>query len=292
MGKFDGVLICSDIDATLLLKDVFPEENIKAIKYFQENGGRFTLATGRLFDFLDKYADVMVPNAPFIAMNGAIIVDKANDRVLFDCPLDTDPGKMVEETLRALPCLVGAYVFPLGRSTVVNRTEDGGFEVAFPLNNAPLIAGAIPPNDEKSKKYAKNADQLNEIFGYPETKVYKIVFRVDEGYSDEAKAALDERFPDYSVFRSWARGVEVQSPLADKGKSARRLAEMLGDVRLLVCVGDYENDLSMIKEADVGYAVANARPDLKAAADRVTKRECLEGAIAEIIYDLDRELGE
>ena len=82
----------------------------------------------------------------------------------------------------------------------------------------------------------------------------------------------------------------MQNSEADKGKGARMLADILGGVKLLVCAGDYENDISMIEQADIGYAVANAHPSVKAAADRVTKRECLEGAIAEIIYDLDKEL--
>ena len=290
MGKFDGVLLCSDIDATLLLKENFPEENVKAIKYFQENGGRFTLATGRLFDFLDKYSHLVVPNAPFISMNGTVIVDKSTDEVLFDCPLDADPGRMVEETMRALPYLLCAYVFPMGRSIIVKRTEDDLFEAASPMENVPLLPGAPPPNDERTKKYAKNADELNKIFGYPERNIYKVVFTSQDENCEEVKAAIMERFSDFSVFRSWARGIEVQSPLADKGKGARKLAEILGDVKLLVCAGDYENDISMIKEADIGYAVANAHPSVKAVADRITKRECLEGAVAEIIYDLDREL--
>ena len=68
------------------------------------------------------------------------------------------------------------------------------------------------------------------------------------------------------------------------------LANLLGDVKLLVCAGDFENDISMIESADIGYAVANSHPDVKAAADRITKRTCAEGAIAEIIEDLDREI--
>lgn len=290
MGKFDGVLLCSDIDSTLLLKDDLPEENQKAIKYFQENGGRFTLATGRLFDFLDKYSDIMVPNAPFIAMNGTLIVDKATDKVLFSCPLDADPGKIVEETMRSVPHLSCAYVFPMGRSVIVKLTEDELFEVAFPMENVPILPGAPPPSDERSVKYARNAEEMNKILGYPEKEIFKVVFSAQVGYGDEVKEEIAARFSGFSVFRSWVNGVEIQSPLADKGKGARRLAEILGDVKLLVCAGDYENDISMIKEADIGYAVANAHPSVKAAADRVTKRECLEGAIAEIIYDLDREL--
>ena len=41
----------------------------------------------------------------------------------------------------------------------------------------------------------------------------------------------------------------------------------------------------MIKEADIGYAVANACEPLKAVADRITTAK-LGGAIAEIIYSL------
>lgn len=278
MGKFDGVLLCSDIDATLLLGGVLPEENQKAIKYFQENGGRFTLCTGRLFDFLDKYSHLVRPNAPFIAMNGTLIVDKESGKELYTCPLSADPGRMAADTLKAIPYLRAAYVFPGGHSTKVTITGEGVFEVSY------------PDNDTTVTKLAKDADELNEIFGYPENNVYKIVFTVDADRSDEAKAAIIGLFPDFSIFRSWINGIEVQSPQADKGKGARMLASLLGDVKLLVCAGDYENDISMIEEADIGYAVANAHPSVKAVADRITERECLEGAIAEIIYDLDREL--
>lgn len=279
MGKFDGVLLCSDIDSTLLMGGVLPEENQKAIKYFQDNGGRFTLCTGRLFDFLDKYSHLVIPNAPFIAMNGTMIVDKSTGETLYSHPLDADPGKMVEDTLRTLPYLLAAYVFPEGHSTKVTLTDSGDFEVFF------------PESKERSPEKAKNAAELNKIFGYPDkNKIYKIVFTVPTEKSDEAKAAIMERFSDFSVFRSWINGIEVQSHEVDKGKGARMLARLLGDVKLLVCAGDYENDISMIEEADIGYAVANAHPSVKAAADRITKRECLEGAIAEIIYDLDKEL--
>lgn len=279
MGKFDGVLLCSDIDATLLLRGELPEENQKAIKYFQENGGRFTLCTGRLFDFMDKYSHLVKPNAPFIAMNGTLIVDRETGKELYSCPMPVAPGKITADILQSIPYLLDAYVFMGGPSNRVKLNGDGAFEVSYPDENNNTVT-----------KTAKDADELNEIFGYPEKKFYKVVFRVETEKSDEAKAAIIERFPDFSVFRSWINGIEVQSGEADKGKGARRLAEIMGDVKLLVCAGDYENDISMIEAADIGYAVANAHPSVKAVADRVTKRECLEGAIAEIIYDLDREL--
>ena len=38
----------------------------------------------------------------------------------------------------------------------------------------------------------------------------------------------------------------------------------------IICVGDYENDISMFANADISYAVANAIPEAKAAATRIT----------------------
>ena len=55
--------------------------------------------------------------------------------------------------------------------------------------------------------------------------------------------------------------------------------------RLTVAAGDYENDTEMLIAADIGYAVANAVPSVKAAADRITV-SASESAIARIIDEL------
>ena len=49
MAKFDGILICTDLDGTLLKKDkTVSRENLDAIEYFKANGGYFTYVTGRM----------------------------------------------------------------------------------------------------------------------------------------------------------------------------------------------------------------------------------------------------
>ena len=47
MGKFDGILLCSDWDGTLSDSGNIPKANIDAIRYFQREGGLFTFASGR-----------------------------------------------------------------------------------------------------------------------------------------------------------------------------------------------------------------------------------------------------
>ena len=49
--------------------------------------------------------------------------------------------------------------------------------------------------------------------------------------------------------------------------------------------GDGENDISMLRVADISYAVGNAVPAVKAVAMRQTI-PCGEGAIAQIIQEL------
>ena len=54
-----------------------------------------------------------------------------------------------------------------------------------------------------------------------------------------------------------------------------------------VAIGDYNNDISMIKAAGVGIAVANAVEEAKAVADIVTVSN-EEHAIAKIIEGIER----
>ena len=134
----------------------------------------------------------------------------------------------------------------------------------------------------------KTRDELTEFFA--DKIIYKVLYIFPEEYSESARDSITADFPEYAVARSWINGVELQRADADKGSSTRRLAEMLGDVKLLVCVGDFENDISMIKNADIGYAVNDSIDGALAAAHRITKRTCKEGAIEEIIEELEREL--
>ena len=84
---------------------------------------------------------------------------------------------------------------------------------------------------------------------------------------------------------SW-RTLEVCPEGSGKGEALKRMLPLLGKTfDKVVCVGDNQNDIGMIKLADVGYAVGNAIPALKAAATRVTVNSG-EGAIAKIIEEL------
>ncbi len=252
MKDFSDILICSDFDGTLFYEKV-SDTDADAIRYFQEHGGAFTLSTGRFPTVLqDKNVTNLSLNAPMICMNGALIYDLKNEKKLFEEIMSTD---VAEPILK-----------------ICERHED--------IDNI-----FIPTHNDILQTRYCYAYETEKIAGLINQGVYKIVFHINKERCDEIFERILSMIPEkFAVSRSWITGVEIQQAAASKGSSARKVANMLGR-KTLICVGDFENDISMINEADIGFAVANACEPLKKVADRVTS-SAVGGAVAEIIYSL------
>ena len=81
------------------------------------------------------------------------------------------------------------------------------------------------------------------------------------------------------VYRAAPRIIDIHAKGVSKAKSARQLQQQLGK-KILVCAGDAENDLSMMRDADYAFAPADG-----IIADRFeTVCPCAEGAVADVIY--------
>lgn len=262
MGKFDGWLICSDFDGTIYVDKALSDENCRAVKYFQDNGGRFTFASGRFTNMFDSFRDRIEANAPIAGLNGSVIADPSDGRILY--------------------------------SGGVSR--DGAAEFAFGcFDDYPSVRAVIFYTPDSLVKVTRDriadgtAVPAEVCAGLPET-LSKIAVIAGAESSGEVFADITARTAGkYSISRSWVCGIEINDPADTKGKAVRRIGGMVGAGHI-VCVGDYENDLSMIEAADIGYAVGNAVPALKAAADRITV-DCHDHAIAAVILELDAELG-
>ena len=97
MGIFTGDLICTDCDGTLTdSHGALSAENAAAIRFFQEEGGLFTVATGRFPKHVLQFAPAFRPNTYQIVGNGTTIYDIDHDRVLEEITLSESP----EEALR------------------------------------------------------------------------------------------------------------------------------------------------------------------------------------------------
>ncbi len=252
MGRFDRFLICSDIDGTFAFGKDVPQRNLDAVKYFQSEGGIFTLSSGRSPGYAEQTFPVVL-NGPSINDNGAVIYDHRLRRVLWSFPLDGS-GIMLEWVSRQE--VQSAFL----------RFSDGTFEV------------------EKSQiadfAASHTTGELHKVLCSFSDEDAAIAFR------DHARETFGNR---YDIRRSWSLGVEFISPLGGKGNGLKYLKTILGDkIHTAIAIGDYENDLSMIEAADRSFAPANACKDVLDAADTVLCH-ARDGAVGELIELLDRE---
>ena len=107
------------------------------------------------------------------------------------------------------------------------------------------------------------------LAGEEKTEMFNIFFHLD----DERRAFMDratELFPELLCTYSMQSNLEILRRGVDKGSALQKLAEHLGLApEQVIAVGDSRNDLSMIRYAGTGLAVANACDELKQAANAV-----------------------
>ena len=81
MGRFSGIILCTDIDGTLTYEaGKISEENKKAIEFFIFDGGLFTIASGRFPEFI-LALDVKT-SAPILSFNGSLIFDAKTGKAI------------------------------------------------------------------------------------------------------------------------------------------------------------------------------------------------------------------
>lgn len=79
--------------------------------------------------------------------------------------------------------------------------------------------------------------------------------------------------------------VHIKTTKVNKGTGLAQVAELMKtDLKDFAAIGDSANDIEMLKTAGLGFAVANAHPDLKDVADHVTSYPYGKGAIEALEY--------
>lgn len=262
MGKFDGLLLCTDLDDTLLTTDKkVSEENKKAIEYFKSEGGLFTFTTGRVpagASLMLKYAR---PNAPMVCFNGAGIYDFEHDKLLWSHVLDEEAHRAVEYMDKMFD-FIGIEVCT-AKSTYFCRI------------NKVL---------EKQKAFENLPDNYIDYRDIEEDWI-KVLFMVEAEHMTAIRAAVAKSpfANSYTFVQSSPWYYELLPKGASKGEGLMVLADLLGvDRNKTIAVGDNENDLMMVKTAKVGCAVENAVSDVKNAADYITK-DNNSSAVADVI---------
>ncbi len=258
MQKFEGILLCSDWDGTITDGGFLLRENINAIRYFQREGGKFTFASGRYVDHLKKFEPDIIPNTHIICDGGSRIMS-AEGKILYEqfC------NEHFEEYSKFL------------------MREDSPYQ-----QMRVSLRGSDPIHFDKKTILTKEA---HEILSSPT--IYKGIFLTEASEASEIAAlkyVASLTFEGYMPMRSFPFSIELIPKTGGKGAAVLWLAKKIG-AKLIVTVGDYENDCDMLRVANYGYAVTGGSPLAKAAANRFAA-SVKSGAIASVIEELDREI--
>ena len=270
MGKFDGVLLVSDLDATLLTDDKrVSDENRNAIQRFVSEGGVFTYVTGRTPLGCQVILDQLTPDAPIGCLNGGGIYDPRTKQYLWSLKLDPAAGELVSFVRSEFPDV---------------GIELCGFYDAWFLHMNPLteIHRQLEGIPYVQATYEEVADRMA-----------KVLLIIEADRLETLAKALGEHplAEQFDFIQSTSEYYEILPKGAGKGALMLRMADMLGISRSrTVAVGDNINDLSMIRAAGLGVAVANATDAAKKAADLVLDATNEQHAIAELIGRLEERL--
>ena len=267
MGKFDRLLICTDLDGTLLRSDkTVSEENLAAIEHFTSEGGFFTFITGRMPYAVGDLPGRVKINAPFGCINGGGIYDPWEQKYVWNLPIRRDVLELVHY--------------------VDERIDDMGIQI----NCFDNIYFARQNETMWWFRKITGAPNLTMDIDEVDKPIAKILFGdMREERLMQVKTILEShpRYNDFDYIRSQEALFEILPKGSSKGAVLPRLAEYLGvDMSRTIAIGDYDNDVSMLRAAGLGVAVANATPEVKAVADIVTVSN-EEHAIAKIIYGIE-----
>ena len=273
MALFSDVLITSDFDRTLTDRESnIPERNLEAIRYFMDNGGAFTLNTGRSLPIYQRYMDLTPCNAPVILYNGSAAYDLEKQEFAFCHRIDLD----LADTVRTITEMAPEMILELqgGDSHFIFRENP----IWHYFNSLVGCKGAYVPVETVTDHFIKlcvyaqlEEPSVGHLFRGTEEQVRRF---------DALEAALRRHFGDkLTVIRAAARIIDLHAPGISKGKAAVELKQQLGR-KILVCVGDEENDVSMLDMADYSFCPC----DSPMAQRYETVCSCGEGALADVIY--------
>ena len=237
-----------DLDGTLLQRDgTIAAEDRAALAAALARGDRVVLATGRAFAG-------SLPVANDLGLHGPIIVTTGGQT------LDIDSEAPIDERRLDLALAREVLAFCRDRGYAAGAFRDLGRDVRWVV--APLEWRRTPVVDaDLPESLAEDPEQL-VIFG------------------EQPVLAVMDRFPGAHILplpdRRRPVAAHVLHPEATKGHALLRLAARLGLAASdLAAVGDSANDVSMLRVAGRGFAMAGCPAEVAAAARDVV------GSVAE-----------
>jgi HAD superfamily hydrolase (TIGR01484 family) len=271
---FSDILLTVDYDRTLTAPDsTIPRRNIEAIEYFIAHGGAFTVNTGRSIPMAKTFIGKVPLSAPLLLYNGSAAYDVRREEFTRIYPIELDGDALTARLQELFPHLL---VEIQGVDAHYSLKKDRDWEIFSDHGGCPwgyAKPSEIPGPFLKASLYGDCSDHS-----------VASMYRATPEEMNQMLEAIDTVRRLYGnrveVFHPCPKIVDIHAKGVSKLRAARDLQQDMGR-KWLICVGDAQNDVTMLSGADGAYCPADG-----IVADRFENVcSCAEGAVADVIYE-------
>ena len=262
--------MCIDVDGTLVdsNKDL-PKENKEAIQKACNAGLKVAIASGRAPASVKEILDDLGIEGYGICLNGAYIIDRNKEvsRHVFN-------DKQVDIIRRIVEKYDVRSFFATSTLNITNKEPSGGWLKAIQKSVV----------KQKELVVCSNGELKNKLGNYSGSLLKVSIMEEDDDTYKKVREEL-ENTNIFDVAKSDTHYIDINIKGINKSKGVKDLAQYLNiDLSEVICVGDNENDIDMIKVAGLGVAMANSCKKLLEICDAVTlsNDEC---GVAKVIHD-------
>ncbi len=258
-------MIVTDLDDTLVLPDGhISQRTLDAFKKASEQGIFVVLASGRAESGIfpvAKQLDLSCETGYILSYNGGKIFKYGESKPRYELGVNFEQIKL----LYKLGMENGVDVLTYSDTEILVTKTSEYSDLESLLANMP-----IRQTDDFLEQVPKNVGKV--MFLAEPTHLAKVKEKLAPILEQDMYGAISKPF-----------FLEYTNKNVNKGKSLHELAKITGvDVKEMIACGDSYNDLTMIEEAGLGVAMANASGIIKETADIVSK-SCKEDGVANII---------
>ncbi len=256
-------LFVTDLDGTLLnAQSRVSPWSAHAISEMSAKGALITVATARTPATVDGLLSHTSLSLPAIVMTGAALWDRATRRYELCKFIDEAVSNEILEVCRQGG--ITPFIYTLGADGFLHTYFNGSMSnrdqrFAAERNGLPLKRMHI--NEKRMAEVRSFADSLLYFAMGPKERVESVAKVLSEKVECSVSCYNDIFSHSTSILEIFAAGVS-------KASAVKAMSDRLG-VDSITVFGDNLNDLAMMGVADEAVAVANAFPEVKAAADFV-----------------------
>ncbi|WP_198405634.1 HAD family hydrolase [Chitinophaga caeni] len=237
-------LVVTDMDGTLLnANGQKSPEFYTVFRDLRKHDIQFAAASGRQYYNLLHQFEPVKNDMYFMAENGSYVAYK--DETLLVRGLETTVAHGLIDIARSIP---GAYIILCGRKQAYLESTDEAFLVHV-------------------NQYYDRQQIVKDLKSVVDDDLLKIAICDTKGAESNSYQHFKQYEQELQVKISGKTWLDLSDRLANKGVALSALQKRLGiRPEETMVFGDYLNDLEMMGAAKFSYAMANAHPEIKAAA--------------------------